>query len=280
MIRIDTRFWRRFARNRPAIFGLVTVVLLTAVAVLAPQLARFPPLQTAVAPPLRPPSAEYLMGTDDLGRDGYSTIVYGARTSLYVGAVAGAIAMGLGLLIGIVSGFWSGRVDAITMRVLEAFQVLPIFFVMILVASLFGTSLFLTSCVIGLLAWPKVARLVRAEVISMREVEFVAAATALGNSRVRIAFRHILPNVLATGLTASSLEVANAILLEAGLSFLGLGDPSAASWGAMLNNARQFVSSAWWMAVFPGAAIALTVLGFNLTAEGLTDALNPKGKRR
>jgi peptide/nickel transport system permease protein len=274
------RFWLRYRRNRAAVVGIAVVALLALVAAAAPLLARYPPLVTAVAPPLLPPSAEYPMGTDDLGRDVLGNFVFGARTSLLVGAAAGVTGMLLGLLVGVGAGYWGGRVDNLFVRITEAFQVMPVFFMMLVIVSLVGGSVWLTILVIGGLSWPRTARLVRAEVLALRELEFVVAGRALGATELALAARYVLPNVLPTAITAGSLEIANAILIESGLSFLGLGDPRVASWGIMLNNAREFLADAWWVAVFPGAGIGLAVLGFNLMGEGISDALSPQLVRR
>jgi peptide/nickel transport system permease protein len=273
-------FWLRYGRNFGAVIGVAMVAFLVLVAATAPFAAKHPPLTTAVAPPLLPPAAEYPMGTDDLGRDVLSNFLFGARTSLLVGAAAGVTGMLLGLLVGVAAGFWGGRADHLLLRLTEAFQVMPIFFMMLVIVSLVGGSIWLTTLVIGGLSWPRTARLVRAEVLTLRELEFVVAGRALGATELALAVRYVLPNVLPTAITAGSLEIANAILLESGLSFLGLGDPKVASWGMMLNNAREFLADAWWVAVFPGAGIGMAVLGFNLVGEGVSDALSPQLVRR
>lgn len=277
---ISGRQWthrlRRFTSNKLAGASAVVLFVVVIVALMAPLIAPYPPLKTGVSPALIPPSATNLLGTDDLGRDGFSEIVFGARTALTVGGIAGFVALVIGILLGCWGGLIGGRVDDFLMRVVEAFQVLPVFFVMLVIASVFGPSTEVTALVLGLLAVPSVARLVRAEALALREADYVAAGYALGNTHLAVAFRHVIPGVLGTALTVSSLEVAGAILTEAGLSFLGFSDSNVASWGAMLNNSRQFLSSAWWMAVFPGAAVAVVVLSINAVAEGLANMTNPR----
>ncbi len=217
------------------------------------------------------------MGTDDLGRDVLTGVIYGARTSLLVGlAVAGMAAL-IGAAVGILSAYRGGWADDALMRLTEFFQVLPRFFLAVIAIALFGSGLDRVILVLGLTSWPMIARIVRAEVLSLRERDFVLAARALGARDRNIMWRHILPNVLPPLVVTASLLVGEAILVEAGLSFLGLGDPNMVSWGYMLDQARAFMRVAWWTAFFPGLAITLTVLGINLAGDGLNDAWNPRG---
>jgi peptide/nickel transport system permease protein len=234
----------------------------------------------AVAEPLQSPSGRHLMGTDDLGRDLLSAVVHGARTSMLVVVAVCAIASVIGIGVGALSGYRAGLVDDVVMRVTEIFQAVPRFFLALLVVALFGPGLDNLILVLGLTSWPLLARVVRAESLSMRQREFVEAARALGASSTRIVVRHLLPNVLPAALVVISLMASRVILLEASLSFLGLGDPNAMSWGYLANNAQRFLRLAWWMSVFPGAAIALTVLGLNLVSDALNDVLNPLITRR
>lgn len=219
--------------------------------------------------PLRPPGAGHLFGTDDLGRDVLSGVLHGARISLLVGVVTATTAAMLGTAIGAIAGFYGGGTDDLLMRLTEFVQVIPRFFLAVLVAALFGPSIVFLVLLFGLTFWPGTARLVRSQVLSLREREYIVAARALGLRDGRILVRHILPNVLAIVLVSGALQVGAAILIEASLSFLGLGDRTVVSWGYMLNNAQPFLRSAPWLSVFPGLALVITVLGTNLLADGL-----------
>jgi peptide/nickel transport system permease protein len=272
-------FWRRFRRNRAAVFGLGVVGLFGLVALLAPALASVDPFAISRAS-FQPPGEAYLMGTDALGRDVFSQLVHGARVSLTVGLLAAAVAIAIGIVVGATSGFYGGRLDAVLMRITEMFQVMPRFILALVVVALLGGGLDRIIAVIGILSWPPAARLVRAQFLSLKEQEFVEAARSIGVSRPRIVVSEILPNALPPAIVAGSLDVAQAILLEASLSFLGLGDPNAMSWGTMLQEAQRYLRQAWWLSAFPGAAVFLTVLGFNLVGDGLNDALNPRLRER
>lgn len=272
-------FWRRFRRNRAALFGVAVVGVFGLVALLAPALAPVDPFAISRAS-FQPPGDAYLMGTDALGRDVFSQFVYGAQVSLTVGLLAAAVAIAIGIVVGATSGFYGGRLDAVLMRITEMFQVMPRFILALVVVALLGGGLDRIIAVIGILSWPPVARLVRAQFLSLKEQEFVEAARSIGVSHPRIMFSEILPNALPPAIVAGSLDVAQAILLEASLSFLGLGDPNAMSWGTMLQEAQRYLRQAWWLSAFPGAAVFLTVLGFNLVGDGLNDALNPRLRER
>lgn len=272
-------FWRRFRRNRAALCGLACILGLAAAALAAPLLAGHHPLRVSRSPFL-PPGAAHLMGTDNLGRDVFAGVVHGARVSLLVGLLAAATATIIGVLVGAAAGYFGGAGDHTLMRVTELFQVLPRFFLALLIIALFGSGIGKVILVIGLLSWPPMARLVRAEFLTLKQREFVDAARAVGLGHLRIGLGEILPNALPPAIVAGSLDVAQAILLEASLSFFGLGDPNLVSWGGMLQAAQAFLRRAWWMSVFPGAAISVTVLSFNLFGDGLNDALNPRLKER
>jgi peptide/nickel transport system permease protein len=220
------------------------------------------------------------MGTDDLGRDVAHRFVHGARISLMIGALAAIASTFIGIAIGLVAGYYAGIIDDLLMRFTEAIQVTPRFFLALVVVVLFGTSLLNIVLIIGLLSWPGIARLIRAETLSVREQEYVLAAHAVGSPDPRIMLRHILPNAIAPSIVAASLLVSQAILIESGLAFLGLGDPSRPSWGLMLNNAQAFLRIGWWLSVFPGLGILCASLGFNLMGDGLNEALNPKLRDR
>lgn len=272
-------FGARYGKNRAALVGLTLIASLTALAVLAPVVTSHDPTALGAAA-LRPPSLEHVMGTDDLGRDTLSRFCFGARVSLTVGIVSAAIATLLGTLVGTVSGYVGGAVDEVLMRVAEFFQVVPRFFLALVMVAIFGPWMWTIVIVIGILSWPPVARLARAQVLSLRRREFVDAARALGGEDRRVLLRHVLPNAIPPVVVIATLEVGTAILLEAGLSFIGLGDPERPSWGHMLNVAQKFLRSAWWLALFPGLGIFVAVLSFNLIGDGLNDALSPRRERR
>jgi peptide/nickel transport system permease protein len=272
-------FLAGFGRNRAAVVGALLVLMMTGLALAAPVLS--PASQAGIGGAvMAAPSKAHPMGTDDLGRDVFHRFLYGARVSLSIGFLATFISAAIGVVIGLGAGYYGGVLDDGLMRATEAVQVAPRFILALIVAVLFGSSIGTLVLIIGLLSWPAIARLTRAEVLSVREQEFVLAARAIGASNWRIMTRAILPNAVTSAIVAGSLLVSQAILLESGLSFLGLGDPSAPSWGLMLNQAQPFLQTAWWLGVFPGLGIFLTSLGFNLMGDGLNDALNPRLRRR
>lgn len=272
-------FWRRFKRNRLAHLGFIAMLVMVAMAVFAPWLATHDPEATDIANRLEPPSREHWFGTDRYGRDVFSRMLYGARVSLTVGLVAVGIAVSIGTLIGALAGYFGGVVDNVLMRFVDIVISLPGLMFLILVVSLFGRGMMEIILVLGLLSWTGVARLVRGEFLSLREREFAEAARAAGASDLRLIFRHLLPNALAPIIVAATLGVAGAIITEAGLSYLGLGvAPPAATWGNMLQEGQSLIRRAWWLVVFPGAAIFITVLSFNLIGDALRDALDPRLK--
>ncbi len=273
------KFWRRYRRSLAGVVGLATIALLAFVAVMADLIAPANPF--ALSPEsFRPPGLRHLMGTDDLGRDIWSGVVYGARVSLLVGLLTAGASTLFGILIGGVSGYYGGTLDDVLMRLTEFFMVIPRFFLALVIIALFGANLWGIILVLAALSWPMTARLFRAEVLRLKSLEYVVAARAMGCEDVPILFKQILPNALSPIVVNISVQVAYAIILEAGLSFLGLGDPSSMSWGVMLSNAQQFLRRAWWIATFPGLAIFLAVFGFNLVGDGLNDALNPRLRTR
>ena len=226
--------------------------------------------------PFLTPFGGYLLGTDMLGRDVAAGIAYGARTSLLIGTTATVVAVFLGVFIGGTAGYYGGLIDEFCMRVTEIFQTIPSFILAILLVAILGASIANVVVAIAVVSWPPMARLVRGEFISVRKREFVEAGISIGLSEPRVIFVHILPNVLSPIIVTGSLMVATAILVESGLSFLGLSDPNAMSWGFMVGGARDFLRRAWWLSATPGAAIALTVLSINLVGDGLNDSLNPR----
>lgn len=254
--------------------GWLLLVLLLALA--APLVTAYDPLSggdNALQPPL---SAGHWLGTDDLGRDIWTRVVYGTRVSLTVGIVSAFFAVLIGVVAGAIAGYYGGWADALLMRVAEFFQTLPRFVVALIVIAVFGASLVKMILVIALLSWPQMARVVRATVASLRQSQFVDAARVAGMGHGAVILREILPNVAAPIIVLGSLDIASAILIEASLSFFGLGEPNLVSWGGMLNDAQQYLRSAWWMSAFAGLAIALTVWAFNLLGDALNDALNPR----
>jgi peptide/nickel transport system permease protein len=269
-------FWQQFRRHRLGLFGLAVVVVLAAVALAAPLLAPHDPFTTSRAS-FRPPGTPgHLLGTDHLGRDVLSGIIWGARVSLIVGLAAAATATLIGVLIGAIAGYFGGVLDEVLMRITELFQIIPRFVLALIVVAFFGSGLVNLILVIGVLSWPQTARLVRSQYLRHRTLPYVDAARVLGMRPWRIIFVEVLPNVAAPVIVVASLDIAQAILLEASLGFFGLGDPNLRSWGGMLNTAQQYVQRAWWMSIFPGAAISLAVLGFNLLGDGLNEATDPR----
>lgn len=271
--------WRHFRRNDLAMIGLAGMIVLYLVALLAPFLAPYNPIaqHDILHTSYLAPSLAHWFGTDRFGRDVLSRVVYGARISLAIGFIAVAIAVTLGTLIGAVAGYFGGRVDAVLMRFTDMVLAFPRLVLLIMIVALFTPSLWLIILVLGLTQWPGTARIVRGEVLSLREQEYVQAARALGLSRSRIILRHVVPNVLAPVIVTATLGIGNTIVLEAGLSFLGLGvQAPTPSWGNMVNDGRQNLIGAWWVATMPGLAIVATVLAFNLVGDGLRDALDPR----
>ena len=270
-------FWRTFVRNRLAVGGGIVVSFLVALAVLAPLLAPWDPNKPDTRRILTPPSPSHPLGTDQIGRDVLSRVLYGARVSLAVGFVSVGIAAIIGILLGAVAGYRGGLVDAAIMRVVDLMLVFPRFFLLLAVLAFLKPSIWTIMVVIGLSGWMGVARLVRAEFLTLREREFVVWSESIGASAARVVFRHILPNALAPVLVAMTLGIPAAILTESGLSFLGLGvQPPYATWGNILTDGKDALEIAWWMTLYPGLAILITVLSYNLLGEGIRDALDPR----
>ena len=268
----------RAVLSRPtAVFGGVVLVLVSLLAVFAPWIAPYDPLATSWAAVRRAPSAAHWFGTDEVGRDLLSRTIWGARASLSAGVIAVTIAVGAGVPIGMLAGYVGGWVDAVIGRLTDAMLAVPFLILAIALAAFLGPSLGNAMIAIGVTATPIFVRLARGQVLAARAEDWVEAARAVGNPPARILLRHILPNILPPVMVQATLAVAAAIIAEASLSFLGLGQqPPAPSWGSMLNTAQRFLTQAPWMAVFPGIAIFLTVLAFNLFGDGLRDALDPK----
>ena len=278
-ITLKKLFWHRFKKNKLAVSGGIIVAGLFIIAVFAPFIAPHDPDAINVQHILEPPSFSHPFGTDDLGRDVFSRVIYGSRISLTVGFVAVGIATLIGIFLGAVSGYYSGIFDTIIMRFVDIMLSVPTFFLILAVIAFLEPSIWNIMAVIGLTSWMGVARLVRAEFLSLREREFVLAARGLGASDMRIIFRHILPNAMSPVLVSTVLGIAGAVLVESALSFLGIGvQPPTPSWGNILTIGKDNIEIAWWLSVFPGLAILVTVLGYNLLGEGIRDAIDPRLK--
>jgi peptide/nickel transport system permease protein len=269
--------WKAFVKNRLAIVGGVVVLGLVILAGLAPLLAPWDPNRPDVRKTLDPPSIQHWFGTDQLGRDVFSRMLYGARVSLAVGFISVGIAATIGVMLGAAAGHRGGFVDAAIMRAVDLMLVFPRFFLLLAVLAFLRPSIWTIMVVIGLTGWMGVARLVRAEFLALKEREFVIWSHAVGASAPRVILRHVLPNAMGPVLVAMTLGIPAAILTESGLSFLGLGvQPPYASWGNILNEGKDAIEIAWWLSVYPGLAILVTVLSYNLLGEGVRDALDPR----
>ncbi len=270
-------FWKGFRRNKLAIAGGMIVVSLFVVAVLAPLIAPYNPDDIDRRHILEAPEVGHPFGTDDLGRDVLSRMIFGSRISLAVGFVAVGIATLIGMIIGALAGYYGGWLDRIAMRFIDIMLSIPTFFLILAVIAFIGPSIWNIMIIIGLTSWMGVARLVRAEFLSLKEREFVLAARAVGASDLRIIFRHIMINSMAPVLVSAILGVAGAVLIESALSFLGIGvQPPTPSWGNILTLGKDNIEIAWWLSVFPGLAILITVLGYNLLGEGIRDSIDPR----
>ena len=267
--------WRNFYSNWVSVLGLVILLLLTVTALIGPVIAPFDPEDLEIGRRATAPNAMYWVGTDELGRDVFSRAVTATRVSLLVGIIAAGVSTLVGILVGSLSGFFGGWLDHILMRITEVFQVVPQFFLAVVLVALFGASVLNIIVAIALLTWPIIARLTRSEFLSLKSRQYVDAAYLGGASNTRLIFREILPNAMGPIIVSATLLVGRAMLTEAGLSFLGLGDPSRISLGVMLYQSRPFVQFAWWAALFPGMMIFLAVLSTNLIGDGLNDVINP-----
>ena len=272
---------KRYFSNAGAVAGLVCLTAIVLMALGAQWLYPINPWDATEAPFLRPfEEAGAWLGADSMGRNIAAGIVHGAQASLLVGVVATVVAVFIGMLVGVPAGYLGGRWDELLMRVTEIFQTIPSFLFAIVLVAIFQPSFGSVITAVALVSWPPIARLVRAEFMRVKSSEFVEAATVQGYSRTHIVFAEILPNCVSPLIVMASLMVANAILLESAISFLGLGDPNLMTWGYMVGASRTFLRLAWWMCLFPGVAIFVTVLAVNLMGEGLNDALNPRLHRK
>lgn len=272
--------WQIFARNRASIVGLVILIALALMAAFGPLFAPFDPHATSVGPTMSAPNAKHWMGTDELGRDVLSRVLQGVRTSLVVGLVAATLAITMAVVVGATAGFHGGWIDDVLMRITETFQVVPRFFLAILLVAFFGASIINIVLAIGVLSWPEVARIVRAEFLTLKSRQFVAAAKVAGASSTAIIFTELLPNAMGPILVNATLQIGQAMLLEAGLSYLGLGDPQQISLGLMLYQAQEIMRNAWWCTTFPGAFIFLAVLSANFLGDGMNDVFDPRAYRK
>jgi peptide/nickel transport system permease protein len=271
------RALRRLVRRRGAMAGLFIVLFFVLVALLAPYIAPYDPLATSWSAVRKAPSLAYLLGTDEIGRDVLSRVIWGTRASLLAGVVSVTISLSLGVPIGMLAGYAGGWIDGILSRITDAMLACPFLILAIALAAFLGPSLTNAMIAIGISATPIFIRLTRAQVLAVKAEDYVEAARALGNPHLRIALRHILPNIVAPLIVQATLAIAAAVIAEASLSFLGLGQqPPAPSWGSMLNTAKNYVDHAPWMAIWPGLSIFLLVLSFNLLGDGLRDALDPR----
>ncbi|TKB16502.1 MAG: ABC transporter permease [Mesorhizobium sp.] len=271
------RALRVFLRNPNAMFGVAFLAVVVVAALLAPVLYPGDPL-SMVARPFLWPSQDpaYPLGTDSMGRDVLAGILHGARISLFVGLVATALGLSFGILVGATAGYFGGRIDDLLVRLIEIFQTIPSFVLLVVMVAIAQPTAPVVTVAIAVITWPTVARLTRAEFRAIREKDFVMAARSLGYGHARIIFREILPNALPPLIVTSSVMVATAILMESALSFMGLGDPNVVSWGSMIGAGRELIRTAWYLTALPGLAIVFTVLALNLIGDGLNDALNPR----
>lgn len=273
------RMWYRFRHHKMGMAGLIIVIILIFLAIFAPWIAPYDPLKVNFEKSLHEPYSEHILGTDLLGRDIFSRIVYGSRVSLEVGIIAVAISVAIGLVLGLISGFFGKWVDVIIMRLVDITYSFPFLLFAIAIMTILGPGFINVFIAIGIINWAWFARVVRGSVLSAKEQEYVLAAYAMGVPSYRIMYRHIMPNVIAPVIVGAALNSGYAILAEAALSFLGIGvQPPHPSWGLMLSDARNYISTAPWMTFYPGIAIALTVLGFILFGNGLRDAIDPRLK--
>lgn len=261
-------FWKKFRAEKPAVFGL-SVVLFFSILALAPRfLAPYSPTSIAFAQ-LSPPSQDHLLGTDELGRDVLSRVIWGSRVSLLFGILAASMSLALGASLGLLAGYYGGWVDQVLSRSFEIVLMIPAFFLLVMVVAIFGNNINFEILVVGITIWPANARIMRASVLSLKERQFVRASVATGASRTRIIVQHILPNAIQPVVVNSNLQIGQAILFEAGMGFLGLSDPNIVSWGQMVNSGSFHLVDSWWLAFFPGIAIAILILSFNLIGDGI-----------
>lgn len=272
-------FWRPFVKSGMGPIGLAILIFVALCAIFAPVIAPEGPFKLG-GPRLAPPGTEgFPLGTDHLGRSMLAQLVFGARVSLTIGLVAALISLVVGVLVGSIAGYYGGFVDLLLSRITDMFLIIPAFFLIIVVVATIGSGIMYVTIVIGLTAWPTSARLMRSQAISLRDRTFVQALRALGESNPRILTRHVVPNGIQPLIANTTLDIAGAILIEAGLSFIGLGDPNKATWGRMIFDGRTSITVAWWASILPGIAIMFTVLGFYLVGDGISYVLSPRTRK-
>jgi len=270
--------WYRFSRHKLAMISLVFLIIMSLASIAAPWIAPYDYQESDLSQSLRPPSMTHFMGTDRLGRDIFSRVLWGGRISLSVGFVAAGVAVLVGTLVGATAGYFGGWVDDFLMRVTEVFMSFPLLFLLLTIVAVLPKSVLNVMLVLGLTAWPSLAKTVRGQFLFLRELEYVEAARSLGLKHFRIAFRHILPNSIAPIIVGATLRIGGAILAESGLAFIGVGIVNPPSWGSILDTGRALIRQAPWITIFPGLFIFLTVVSFNFVGDGLRDALDPKMK--
>ncbi|MEM1520870.1 MAG: ABC transporter permease [Candidatus Korarchaeum sp.] len=267
-------------RSPLTILGLSLVILLVSIALFAPHIAKHDPVKQELSKRLLPPSPEHPFGTDQLGRDIFSRVVWGSRISLTIAVVVVAVSFSLGTLIGVISGYFGGKVDEVLMRVTDIFMAFPRLILAMAVAAALGPGIFNTMLAIAFVSWVYYARLARASTLQVREETFIEAARAIGASDLRIILRHVLPMIVPPVIVQATLDMGGTILTAAGLGFLGLGvQPPTPEWGVMVSEGRRFITEQWWVSTFPGFAILLATLGFNLLGDGINDILNVRARR-
>ncbi len=270
--------WYRFRRHKMAMFAAGLLVLFYLVSIFAPFIAPHDPEQVLIGPRYAPPSREFPAGTDRLGRDLFSRLLWGGRVSLSVGFVAAGLSVLLGTLVGAIAGYFGGIVDEVLMRICEVMMAIPTFFLLLTVVAIFERSMLNIMLVIGLTTWPSAARLVRGQFLSLREMDYVEAAKSIGAKHSRVVMRHMIPNTMAPIIVSTTLRIGGAILTESSLSFIGLGATNPASWGTLLEAGRHTLTIAPWMVMYPGVLVFATVLAYNFLGDGLRDALDPRLK--
>jgi len=274
------QLWRNFTRQKLAVAGIILLGACVAMAVAAPLLATHDPKAFSIDRYVPPGSPGHPLGTDNFGRDLLSRIIYGARVAFLVGVLSAGISAVLGIVIGAIPGYFGGVVDEVISRFVDIFLMIPVFFLLILATSIFGSNIYFVMFAIGITTWPANARIMRSQVLTLKTRPYVKASIAAGASATRVLVRHIIPNGVYPVIANTALQMGSAILTEAGLSFLGLGDPNVVSWGQMIQAGQRYMNVAWWMVLFPGLALLLLVAAFNLTGDGLNYAFNPRLQRR
>ncbi|MBI5573768.1 MAG: ABC transporter permease [Elusimicrobia bacterium] len=270
-------YLEKLLKNKLAKVGILIILILILTAIFSPLISTHNPIEGSILERLQPPSKNHFLGTDEMGRDVFSRMVYGTRISISVGIIAVGISVIVGTFLGLISGYFGGKIDAVIMRFVDIMLCFPTFFLILMVIAFLEPNIYNVMIVIGLTSWTGLTRLVRGETLSVKERDFIIAAKGLGLKKRRIIFVHILPNVIAPVIVAGILGVGAAILTESGLSFLGLGvQPPVPSWGNILTSGKDYIHIAWWLSLFPGLAILVTVLGWNLLGEGLRDVFDPR----